>query len=212
MAHHPRLVFFCPRVEDPADLLPGLTAALGAGRVDAVILPLPEREDRALVNFAKAFAPVVQNAGAALLLLDRPDLVVRSGADGAHLSAPDALAEALELLRPQERIVGCAGLRARHEAMEAAELGCEYVMFGEPLADGTLPPLPSVLERAAWWAELFQTPCVGYVPDAADIDAVAKTGAEFVAVGPAVFTAPEGPAAAVAAALAVLAANPLPTD
>ena len=211
MAHHPRLVLHCPRVEDPAELIPALSAALAAGRVDAVVLPLPERDDRTLVNFAKPFAPLVQEAGAALLLADRFDLVARSGADGVHLSDPAALSEALEMLGPQERIVGCAGLRARHDAMEAAELGCDYVAFGEAQADGTKPPLPAVAERAAWWAEVFQTPCVAYAPDLAAVETLAPTGAEFVALGPDAWPSPDA-AAAVKAALAVLEAHPLPVD
>ena len=212
MAHHPRLVLVCPRAEDPSELLPALSAALSAGRVDAVVLPLPKADDRAAVKFAKSFVPVVQDAGAALLLEDRFDLVTRAGADGVHLSDPAALSEALEALRPQERIVGCAGLRARHDAMEAAELGADYVTFGEPYPDGPVPPLSAVTERAEWWAELFQTPCVAYAPDAETFEALAKTTAEFVAAGPWILASPEGPAAAVKAALAVLEANPLPVD
>ena len=211
MAHHPRLVLHCPRVEDPAELMPALAAALSAGRVDAVVLPLPDKDDRALVNFAKSFGPLVQDAGAVLLLVDRFDLVARSGADGVHLSDPASLAEALEVLRAQERVVGCGGLRARHDAMEGAEAGCDYVSFGEPQPDGTTPPLPAVTERASWWAELFQTPCVAYAPDFAAVEALAPTGAEFVALGPDALLSSD-PAAAVTAALAVLEAHPLKVD
>jgi thiamine-phosphate pyrophosphorylase len=212
MAHHPRLVLVCPRVKDPSELLPVLSSALSGGRVDAVVLPLPDVDDRAAVKFAKGFAAPVQAAGAALLLQDRFDLVARAGADGVHLSDPAALSEALETLRPQERIVGCAGLRARHDAMEAAELGADYVTFGEPYPDGPLPPLSAVTERAAWWAELFQTPCVAYAAAPEAFEALAKTAAEFVAAGPWILSAAEGPEAAVRKALAILAAHPLPAD
>ncbi len=117
----------------------------------------------------------------------------------------------MDVLRPQERVVGCGGLRARHDAMEAAEAGCDYVSFGEPQADRTTPPLPAVVERASWWAELFQTPCVAYAPDFAAVEALAPTGAEFVALGPDALLSSD-PAAAVKAALAVLEAHPLPVD
>ena len=41
----------------------------------------------------------------------------------------------------------------------------------------------AVIERAGWWAEIFETPCVAYAPDAESIPALVETGAEFVALG-----------------------------
>jgi thiamine-phosphate pyrophosphorylase len=67
--------------------------------------------------------------------------------------------------------------------MDVGEAGVDYVMFGEPRADGSLPPLPAVVERAGWWAEIFETPCVAYAPDAESVPALVETGAEFVALG-----------------------------
>ena len=50
--------------------------------------------------------------------------------------------------------------------MSAGEAGADYLLFGEPRPDGTIPALESVIERATWWAEIFETPCVAYAPDA----------------------------------------------
>ena len=210
MSQHQRLIVIAPAFATPEELLPALEAALSAGRIDAVVLPLPEGDDRSLVNFVKAVGPMVQEANAALLLQDHMHLVARSGADGVHLTKPEMLEEALALLRPQERIVGCAGLRARHDAMEAAEAGCDYVMFGEPFADGGHLPLSSVLERSQWWSEVFQTPCVTFVSTIDDVEAAAMTGTEFVALGAGVFTAPQGVATAVKQALETITATPAP--
>jgi len=77
-------------------------------------------------------------------------------------------------------------------------------MFGEPRADGSLPPLEAVIERAAWWAEIFVTPCVAFAPSLDAVPRLAAIGAEFVAVGDSVWDHPDGPAAAVRAALAAL--------
>jgi thiamine-phosphate pyrophosphorylase len=85
--------------------------------------------------------------------------------------------------------------------MEFGEAGVDYVMFGEPRADGSLPPLEAVIERAAWWAEIFQTPCIAYAPTLEAVSDLVRTGAEFIGVGEAVWSHSEGPAAAVAAAL-----------
>jgi thiamine-phosphate pyrophosphorylase len=210
MSHHARLILITPLVPDPAALLPVLGEALAAGRVDAVILTLPDLDERGIVNYAKAFTGPVQKGGAALLLAGHPECIARAGADGVHIADPKQVAEALELLKPHERIVGCAGIRSRHEAMEIAERGCDYLMFGEPYPDGVLPARDSVVERAAWWAEVFQTPCVAYAPSLADVDPLAATMAEFVALGPWVFNAGASPSDIVRAALGVLEQHPLP--
>ena len=85
----------------------------------------------------------------------------RAGADGAHLTGMAAFTAALEQLKP-ERIAGVGGLATRHDAMVAAEAGADYVMFGEPDAAGERPAFDAIEERIAWWAEVFEAPCVGY--------------------------------------------------
>ncbi|MCZ8106915.1 MAG: thiamine phosphate synthase [Burkholderiales bacterium] len=214
MTDRARLVLVTPAPvegeEWPGTLPVRLVEALDAGRVDAVVLRLPAADDRTLLKLLKPIVPVVQERGAALLLQDAPALVARSGADGAHVTNPSAIAEALETLRPQERIVGTAGLRARHDAMEAAEVGVDYVMFGEPRPDGSVPPATVTLERVEWWAEVFQTPCVAFVHDLGDVEAMTATGCEFVALGAAVFDHPAGPAAAVRKALEAIASATVP--
>ncbi|WP_420103777.1 thiamine phosphate synthase, partial [Bosea sp. (in: a-proteobacteria)] len=121
--------------------------------------------------------------GVALVVEDNAMVAARGGADGVHLTGgPAAVAEARSSLKT-ERIIGAGSLRARHDAMDIGEAGVDYVMFGEPRPDGTLPPLPAVVERAGWWAEIFETPCVAYVPDAEAVAPLVETGAEFVALG-----------------------------
>jgi thiamine-phosphate pyrophosphorylase len=90
--------------------------------------------------------------------------------------------------------------------MEAAELGADYVMFGECRPDGSAPSASLVAERAGWWAELFNTPCVAHAEDLADVPLLAATGAEFISLGGAVFAEETGGADRVRQALAALSA------
>jgi thiamine-phosphate pyrophosphorylase len=206
MSEGARLVLMTPVAGSDPAMAQRLVDALSGGAVAAVILRLPPMDERGLVKLIKPFGPIVQDREAALLVADHPDVVARSGADGVHVSDPRALAGALQLLRPQQRIVGAGGLRARHDAMEAAEAGCDYVMFGEPDKDGATPPFPGVLERTQWWAEVFQTPCVAYCAELSQVSALAETGCEFIALGEAVFSHANGPARAVEAALSAIEA------
>jgi thiamine-phosphate pyrophosphorylase len=178
----PRLYLITPALTDPAGLASQLAAALDAGDVAALLLRLAAADERTLINRVKHLAPVCRERDVALVLDGQPDLVARGGADGAHLTGIAAFSEALDGLKP-ERITGCGGLLTRHDAMLAAERAADYVMFGEPDPSGHRPSFSVIEERVAWWAEVFETPCVAYAADADEISLLVAAGADFVALG-----------------------------
>jgi thiamine-phosphate pyrophosphorylase len=193
----PRLYLRTPEVDDPAPLVASLPGLLAGADVAAVLLHLKETDQRGMISRIKALAPVIQNAGAALLLDGRVELVARAGADGAHLAGIAALAEALPSLKP-DRIAGVGGLPTRHESMEAGELGADYVLFGEPDAGGQRPSMEAIAERLQWWAELFEPPCVGFALSREEAFEFAAAGADFVLVGDFIWNDTRGAAAALA--------------
>jgi thiamine-phosphate pyrophosphorylase len=178
----PRLYLITPPVADAVAFAADLSAALAAGDVAAVLLRFADGDERSLINRAKALCPVVQETGSALLLDGRAELAARAGADGAHLAGIDAVNDALGQLKP-DRIAGAGGLASRHDAMTAAEAGADYVMFGEPDMSGVRPSFAAIEERVAWWAEVFEIPCVGYAAAANEVARLVKAGADFVALG-----------------------------
>jgi len=197
-----RLYLVAP--QDPAGLGNRLAAALAAADIAAVLLPMPETGERGRIDHAKALAATVQNKGAALLLDGNADLAARTGADGAHLGGVEALTAALPTLKPG-RIAGCGRLATRHDAMRAGEAGADYVMFGEPDTTGRRPSFDAVVERVAWWAELFEIPCVGFAASLDEVKPLVRAGADFVAIGDCIFADERGDAAAVADAARRLA-------
>lgn len=206
-----QLYLVTPVIQDAPAFAPFLDAALSAGGIAAVLLRLPAGADeRTMVNTVKALAPAVQEAGAALLIGASPDLAAlvaaRGGADGAHVASggEEALRDALDRLRP-DRIVGAGGIATRHDAMQAGELGVDYVMFGEAIEEGETPAPELVAEFAAWWAEIFEVPCVALARTEAEVAMLAATGAEFVALGEWVFAEAGRVAERVASAKRVVA-------
>lgn len=202
-----RLMLVTPPVLDPGAISFRLMQAFAGGDVAAVLLRLAPGDERSLTERVKALAPPVQAQNVALVVEASAQVASRGGADGVHVTeGVEAIAEARSSLR-QERIIGVGGLRSRHDAMDAGEAGVDYVMFGEPRPDGSLPPLPAVLERASWWAEIFETPCIAYAPDAESVPALVETGAEFLALGEWLFAEDVDIRAEVAAADAAIAAH-----
>jgi thiamine-phosphate pyrophosphorylase len=191
----PRLYLATPVVDDSAALIASLPALLAGADVAAVLLRLAPADDRTLINRVKALAPLIQDSGAALLLDGHVELVARAGADGAHLNGIEAMADALQSLKP-DRIAGVGGLTTRHDSMAAGEAGADYVLFGEPDGRGERPSVEAITERLQWWAELFEPPCVGFATSREEAREFVNAGADFVLVGDFIWNDPRGAAAA----------------
>jgi thiamine-phosphate pyrophosphorylase len=199
----PRLYLATPVVTDPAVIAATLATLLEGADIAAVLLRLADGDAASQLGRIKALAPGVQRAGAALLLDGHGELVARSGADGAHLTGADATQAALSSLKP-DYIVGAGGLTSRHDAMVAGEAGADYVLFGEPV-DGQRPSIEAVTGRIAWWAEIFEPPCVGYAQTVAEAGVLSAAGADFILMDDAIWNDPVGPAAAMAQAMQAIA-------
>ncbi|WP_424629210.1 thiamine phosphate synthase [Bradyrhizobium sp. SYSU BS000235] len=191
----PRLYLATLPVTDPAQLLASLPDLLTAADVAAVLLRLAPSDERSMIQRVKALAPAIQKAGAALLLDGHPTLVARAGADGANLTGLDAMQEAMPTLKP-DRIVGIGGLSTRHDAMVAGEAGADYVLFGEPDANGERPSADAVFERLQWWAEVFEPPCVGFAATKEEAGLFASAGADFILISDFIWQDERGPRAA----------------
>ncbi|CAN5246419.1 thiamine phosphate synthase [soil metagenome] len=178
-----RLMLVTPLVADADAMAFRLMQAQAGGDLAAVLLRLTDCDERSRIERVKRLSGPVQAASVALIVEASALVAARGGAEGVHLTGgPEAIAEARSSLKG-ERIIGAGGLRARHDAMDVGEAGVDYVMFGDPRPDGSMPPLAAVIERAGWWAEIFETPCVAYAPDPESVPALVETGAEFVALG-----------------------------
>ncbi|MBQ0824041.1 thiamine phosphate synthase [Microvirga sp. HBU67558] len=203
-----RLYLITPVLED-ASFAPRLAEACATGAVAAVLLRLGSADERSLINQVKALAPAAQEHGAAAIVsaegeADLATVAARGGADGVHVPGDPARLRELRDRLKSERVIGAGSIRTKDDAMTLGEAGADYLLFGEPRPDGSVPSLESVVERASWWAEIFETPCVAYAPSLDAVEPLAATQAEFVALGEAVWSHPDGPAAAVKAALEIL--------
>jgi thiamine-phosphate pyrophosphorylase len=190
-----------PRLDDLAGFSRALAEALSGGDVAALQIRLKEVDDAAIAAAVKALQPLAQEAGAAVILNDRPDLAAKLGCDGVHVGQEDAPYAEARRLMGKDRIVGVTCHDSRHLAMEAAEEGADYVAFGAFFPTTTKAPKTGAdPEILSIWQETMSTPCVAIggvtVTTARGLTAA---GADFLAVSAGVWAYPEGPAAAVAA-------------
>jgi thiamine-phosphate pyrophosphorylase len=179
-----------PRIDDPLAFRPKLDAVMATGAFSVIHARFATTSETDLKRMATAFQTPIQEAEIAYLIdcPEDPRLIARMGLDGVHVREANRLADAIETLKP-DRIIGMGGIKSRHDAMEAGEKDIDYVMFGEPRADDSLPPPAQTIERAQWWATIFNIPCVAYASDLAMVAPLSAAMAEFVALGPWIFDA-----------------------
>lgn len=195
----PQLVLVSPD-QVTAAFARDLGRVLQAVPAAAVILRLAPADERAQLAAAKALVGVVQAAGAAALLQGADDIVGRSGADGVHMLGASRVGETVRRFRP-EKMVGTGALKSRHDCMTAGESGADYLLFGD--TDGL--GLDMLLDRVAWWSEIFEIPCTALAPGLDAVPPLARAGADFVALGDFLWAEPDRVGKTARAAAAMLA-------
>jgi len=178
LKHRCRLYFQFP-AQPSATLEAQLAQALATTDAACVLLcgdgaPIDEDHAGRLID-------LVQASGLACLVENDAALAERLGADGLHLDAnAETYTAARKLLGESANLGVLCGLE-RHDAMQMAELGADYVAFG-PKAESIIDAIDQYADLIAWWAEIFVVPCVAWNVETAEQAAkFAALGADFVA-------------------------------
>ncbi len=195
-----------PAIADLNAFAEDFARALGAGDVACIQLRLKSRDgvaasDDDILRAAEKLLPIARTHDAAFLINDRPDLALKSGADGVHVGQSDASCKKARALLGDEATVGVTCHNSKHLALDAGEAGADYVAFGaffptQTKAASTTAEI-SLLE---WWSYATTLPSVaigGITPG--NCTSLVRAGADFLAVSSAVWNGPDGAAAAVKA-------------
>ena len=162
-----------------------LRAAFGQCQPVAVLIrPAPEHHLGA--GEAKPLVDLAQDFGAAAIIFGDVKLARTLRADGVHFVVQtdgvleSLIADARAVLGVTANIGVDAGI-SRHRAMEAGEAGADYVAFGA--AEPSAVARKARDDLVAWWAEIFEVPCVALdVVSAAETAVAERGGADFVAL------------------------------
>ena len=146
-----------------------IASALGAGDVASLLIAAGPQQ----LQNAEIAKPLCHARDVALILEGDIASARRLEADGVHLPADASAYAAARAGLAEDQIIGVDCGISRHLAMSLGELGADYIGF-------------SALEREAqsiiaWWAELFELPCVLLDPcPEADVARFAGEGADFI--------------------------------
>jgi thiamine-phosphate pyrophosphorylase len=166
-----------------------LAAALDAG-VRLVQLREKDLTDRALYQRALQFRELTATQNALLIIDDRVDIALASGADGVHVGQEDLPVEATRSLGP-DLIIGCS-THSIDEAVSAQAAGASYVNIGPIFSTQTKANVaaalgPQVIDAVKPHLTIPWTVMGGIKPS--NIDQVLERGARRVAVVTAVTAA-----------------------
>lgn len=170
-----------------------LARALDAGPVAAFQFRVKGVESHEAARLAQPLLNICRERDVAFIVNDSIALAKRLGADGVHLGQGDGdLRDARDALGAGAQI-GVTCHASRHLAMEAGDVGADYVAFGafhpSSTKDAGHRADPEILR---WWSGLFELPCVaigGITPDNAR--PLVEAGADFLAVSGAVWSGDE---------------------
>jgi thiamine-phosphate pyrophosphorylase len=195
-----RLYLICDLHPGGRDLADVLAPAL-AGGVDIVQLRDKQAADCELLATAAIARRLCDDAGALLILNDRPDLVAAAGADGCHVGQEDMDVAAARALAGPDALVG----RSTHFPYQVDAAGdADYIGVGPVYATPTKPGRhPAGVELVRYAAFHAPVPffAIGGI-DAGNAHDVVAAGARRLAVVRAIAEAadPAGAAALLRAA------------
>jgi thiamine-phosphate pyrophosphorylase len=167
------------------------------GGADAIQLRDKRASDAQLTAEARRLLPLARAGGIPLIINDRPEVCLASGADGLHLGQDDLPVEEARRLLGPERLIG----RSTHsveQALEAQAQPVDYIGLGPVFPTPTKPDYGSI--GTALIAQVLphaRTPvvCIGGI-DEGNVRRVLEAGAARVAVVRAVCAADDPESAA----------------
>lgn len=199
----PQITLITPPVLDLEVFPDQLARLMDKAEIACLRLSLATRDEDQIARTADALRLVSHARDVAIVIESHVLMVERLGLDGVHLTDGARSVRKVRKDLGADAIVGAFCGVTRHEGMNAAEAGADYVAFGPigatPLGDGVQVDF----DVFQWWSDVIEVPVIA--EGALTADLVARFGpvTDFFGIGPEIWGA-DDPAAALATLLAPL--------
>ena len=199
----PQLYLITPPVFQPAEFAPALLRVLDAAPVACLRLAMAGSDEDRIARAADHLREIAHPRDIPLVIERHVVLAERLGLDGVHLPERTPGIRKLRDRLGADAIIGAACGASRHDGMNAAEAGADYVAFGPvgntPLGEGARADR----DLFAWWSEMIEVPVVAEGAMTPDLVAALAPVADFIALGDEIWTQAD-PVAALRALIAPL--------
>ena len=173
-----------------------LARALDAAPVAAFQFRVKGLDEHAAARLAEPLQELCAARDVTFIVNDAVGLAKRLGADGVHLGQSDGSVADARAALGREAQIGVTCHASRHLAMDAGDVGADYVAFGAFFPTTTkVTEHRAELDLLSWWQGIFELPCVaigGITPD--NCAPLVSAGADFLAVSGAVWNGDEAQA------------------
>ena len=199
----PQLYLVTPPEFDLGTFPDRLARVLDAAEVACLRLAVAGRDEDRIARSADALRELAHARDVALVIENHVLMVERLGLDGVHLTDGARLVRKLRKDLGPDAIIGAYCGQTRHEGINAAEAGADYIAFGPvgetALGDGSR----AGAELFSWWSEMIEVPVVAEGGLTRELIETFGPVTDFFAIGEEIWSA-EDPAAALKALLAPL--------
>ncbi|WP_145110115.1 thiamine phosphate synthase [Cereibacter sediminicola] len=182
-AERPQIYLITPPEIDLGIYPDRLARVLDSTGIACLRLALAGKDEDRIARAADALREVAHARDVAIVIENHVLMVERLGLDGVHLTDGARLVRKLRKDLGPDAIVGAFCGRSRHEGINAAEGGADYVSFGPvgatALGDGSL----AETDLFAWWSEMIEVPVVAEGALTREKVAELATVTDFFAVG-----------------------------
>lgn len=173
-----------------------LARALDAAPVAAFQFRVKGLDEHAAARLAEPLQELCAAREVTFIINDAIGLAKRLGADGVHLGQSDGSVADARAALGREAQIGVTCHASRHLAMDAGDVGADYVAFGAFFPTTTkVTEHRAELDLLSWWQGIFELPCVaigGITPH--NCAPLVSAGADFLAVSGAVWNGDEAQA------------------
>ena len=137
-----------------------LARVLDAAEIACLRLSISSRDEDHISRVADTLRDVAHRRDVPLVIERHVQLVERLGLDGVHLADGARNVRKIRKDLGEDAIIGAYCGITRHEGINAAESGAEYVAFG-PVGDSVLGDgTRADLELFQWWTEMINVAVV----------------------------------------------------
>ncbi len=186
----PQLYLITPVGAAASTVGPLLAAVMDRFPVACLRIPGAGTEDE-LGRLADLAREIAHARDVAVVIDDHVQLALRHGLDGVHLRDG---ARSVRYARKElgaDAIVGAYCGASRHDGMNAAEAGADYVSFG-PCGASALGHGPvAELDLFQWWSEVIEVPVVAEGALTPALIGHLAPITDFIALGPEIWSEPD---------------------
>lgn len=159
-ADRPQLYLLTPPSFDAEIFIPKLASVLDSAEIACLRLSLSSRDEDEIARAADALREIAHARDVALVIDTHVQLVERLGLDGVHLTDGARNVRKVRKDLGADAIIGAFCGNTRHEGINAAENGADYVSFG-PVGETSLGNGNRADEELfGWWSDMIEVPVV----------------------------------------------------